>query len=117
MATSGRRTTYRRIFVRLVHRWSAGTYCILKEMPRRTAEELNELSKGHLPELFGFQVVKFDAGRVQAQMPIRQELLAPNGFLHAASVIALADTACGYGVLADLPDGACGFTTIELKTN
>ena len=43
--------------------------------------------------------------------------MAPNGFLHAASVIALADTSCGYGCVAYLPQGANGFTTIELKSN
>lgn len=43
--------------------------------------------------------------------------MAPNGFLHAAAVIALADTACGYGAVASLPQGASGFTTIELKSN
>ena len=43
--------------------------------------------------------------------------MAPNGFLHAASVIALADTSCGYGCVATLPQGASGFTTIELKSN
>jgi uncharacterized protein (TIGR00369 family) len=43
--------------------------------------------------------------------------MAPNGFLHAASVIALADTSCGYGCIALLPEGASGFTTIELKSN
>jgi 1,4-dihydroxy-2-naphthoyl-CoA hydrolase len=48
---------------------------------------------------------------------VRQELLAPNGFLHAASVIALADTSAGYGCVATLPTGASGFTTIELKSN
>jgi uncharacterized protein (TIGR00369 family) len=52
-----------------------------------------------------------------AELDIRPELLAPNGFLHAASVIALADTACGYGCIAHLPDGADNFTTVELKTN
>jgi uncharacterized protein (TIGR00369 family) len=50
-------------------------------------------------------------------MNVRPDLLAPNGYLHAASVIALADTACGYGTMFDLPDGARGFTTIELKSN
>jgi 1,4-dihydroxy-2-naphthoyl-CoA hydrolase len=44
-------------------------------------------------------------------------LLAPNGYLHAGTVVALADTACGYGCMASLPDGATGFTTVELKTN
>ena len=37
--------------------------------------------------------------------------------LHAATVVALADTACGYGCLNALPDGASGFTTAELKAN
>jgi len=48
---------------------------------------------------------------------VRKEVMAPNGFLHAASVIALADTSCGYGCVALLPEGARGFTTIELKSN
>ena len=50
-------------------------------------------------------------------LPLREELLAPNGYLHAGTVVALADSACGYGCIASLPDGASGFTTIELKTN
>ena len=37
--------------------------------------------------------------------------------LHAGSVVALADTAAGYGCVANLPKGATGFTTIELKSN
>jgi 1,4-dihydroxy-2-naphthoyl-CoA hydrolase len=32
-------------------------------------------------------------------------------------VIALADTAAGYGCIAHLPEGARGFTTVELKSN
>ena len=48
---------------------------------------------------------------------MRPDLLAPNGFLHGGTVVALADTACGYGSAANLPDGAVGFTTIELKSN
>jgi uncharacterized protein (TIGR00369 family) len=56
-------------------------------------------------------------GRVEARLPVRDDLLAPNGYLHAAAVIALADTASGYGCVAALPEGATGFTTIELKTN
>ena len=43
--------------------------------------------------------------------------MAPNGFLHAASVICLADSACGYACVCALPDGASGFTTVELKSN
>ncbi len=48
---------------------------------------------------------------------MREELLAPNGYLHAATVVALADTSCGYGTFVSLPEGASGFTTIEHKSN
>jgi 1,4-dihydroxy-2-naphthoyl-CoA hydrolase len=82
-----------------------------------TADELNKRSAGHLPGLVGMHVVEVAEGRLTGRLPLRAELLAPNGFLHAASVIALADTLCGYGCVAHLPEGAKGFTTIELKTN
>ena len=58
-----------------------------------------------------------EQGLLVAELDIRPELLAPNGYLHAATVVALADTACGYGCIAHLPEGAENFTTIELKTN
>ena len=58
-----------------------------------------------------------EAGRAEARLAVRDELLAPNGYLHAGAVVALADTASGYGCVASLPEGATGFTTIELKTN
>ncbi|MDA9371910.1 PaaI family thioesterase [Porticoccaceae bacterium] len=43
--------------------------------------------------------------------------MALNGYLHAGSVITLADSSAGYGCLANLPEGALGFTTVELKSN
>src|SRR5262249_15373110 len=85
--------------------------------PEVTPEELNKRSAGHLPGLVGLQVTETTEGRVRGRMPVRPDLLAPNGFLHAAAVIALADTLCGFGCIAHLPEGAKGFTTIELKTN
>ena len=54
---------------------------------------------------------------LESRLEVRQELMAPNGFLHAASVIALADISCGYACVANLPQGAAGFTTLELKAN
>jgi uncharacterized protein (TIGR00369 family) len=67
--------------------------------------------------LIGVRFTAVAENRIDAELDIRPELLAPNGYLHAATVIALADTACGYGCLAHLPAGAENFTTIELKTN
>jgi uncharacterized protein (TIGR00369 family) len=82
-----------------------------------TREILNERGQGYFPGHMGIEVLALTPGRVYARMPVQPHLLAPNGFLHAASVIALADTACGYGTIAHLPDGATSFTTIELKSN
>lgn len=82
----------------------------------RTVEELNAWRSG-LPKLVGFEVVSASPGVLDGRMVVTPELLAPNGYLHAASVIALADSACGFGTELDLPEGATGFTTIELKSN
>lgn len=79
--------------------------------------QLNARSKGHLPGLVGIHFTAAGEGWVEAECPVRQEIMAPNGFLHAASVVALADTACGYGCILALPEGASGFTTVELKSN
>lgn len=61
--------------------------------------------------------VLYVALEVRGEFAVREALMAPNGFLHAASVVALADTACGYGCTASLPKEADGFTTIELKSH
>ncbi|HVF64363.1 MAG TPA: PaaI family thioesterase [Casimicrobiaceae bacterium] len=82
-----------------------------------TLETLNQRSKGRLPGLFGLRFVAVADRRIEAELDLRPELLAPNGYLHAATVIALADTAAGYGCIAHLPQGAQSFTTIELKSN
>ena len=85
--------------------------------PNVTLEEFLHRGDGHLPGLVGFRPTAVAEGRLDAELEIRPELLAPNGYLHAATVIALADTACGYGCIAHLPPGAENFTTIELKAN
>ena len=85
--------------------------------PGMTPEKLNHRSGDSLPGWFSMKVVDVAEGRVTMEYVIRPQYLAPNGYLHAASVIALADTAAGYATIAHLPDGATSFTTIELKAN
>jgi uncharacterized protein (TIGR00369 family) len=80
-------------------------------------EELNERGTGTLPGLIGIEILEAEKGRLASRLDIREELLAPNGYLHAATIIALADTSCGYGCFVNLPDEAEGFTTVELKSN
>jgi uncharacterized protein (TIGR00369 family) len=80
-------------------------------------ERIRARSADRLPGLLGVEIAAVSAGEVTSRMVVRPELLAPNGFLHAASVVALADTTAGWGTWAALPEGASGFTTIELKSN
>lgn len=82
-----------------------------------TVDELNALLPGTLPGLLGIVIDDHEPGRLAAHLDVRPDLLAPNGYLHAATVVALADTSCGLATRALLPDGASGFTTIELKSN
>lgn len=78
---------------------------------------LTERQKGHLPDLLGIEWLEARPGYMRARFEVKQHHMAPNGFLHAASVIALADSACGYGCVISKPEAAIGFTTIELKSN
>lgn len=69
------------------------------------------------PGLLGIEFETLETGFVRARLPVRQALMAPNGYLHAGTVVGFADSACGYGCMLSLPEGGTGFTTIELKTN
>ncbi|MBF5007457.1 PaaI family thioesterase [Diaphorobacter caeni] len=80
-------------------------------------DKINALSAGSLPGLLGVHAVKAERGVIHTEMQVRAELMAPNGYLHAGSLVTLADTSCGYGCRSMLPEGASGFTTIELKSN
>lgn len=80
-------------------------------------DDLNRRGDGKLPALIGLEVLEAGEGFLRSRLELRDELLAPNGYLHAATIVALADTSSGYGCFVNLPDGAEGFTTIELKNN
>lgn len=82
-----------------------------------TAHDFNQRGAAMLPGHLGIVVTRIGEGEVHAEMPVRHELMAPNGYLHAGSIVTLADTSAGCGCLAHLPEGAQGFTTIELKSN
>lgn len=78
---------------------------------------LERLSAGHLPGLLGIEVLSAGPGELRSRLPLRRNHLAGNGYLHAGTVVTLADTSAGYGCEASLPEGAIGFTTAELKSN
>lgn len=80
-------------------------------------DRMSEAMEGRLPGLFGVELLSIEHGAVETRLALKPEHLAPNDFLHAGTVITLADTSAGMGCLASLPEGAMGFTTVELKTN
>lgn len=82
-----------------------------------SAASFNRFGTGHLPAHLGIEVLAVEPGLVTARARIQPALMAPNGFLHGGTIVALADTLCGYGCIANLPEGATGFTTVELKSN
>jgi 1,4-dihydroxy-2-naphthoyl-CoA hydrolase len=82
-----------------------------------TPQQFNQVSVGHLPGHMGIVIVQISAQQIRAELGVRKFHMAPNGYLHAGTVVTLADTAAGYGCTANLPAGAVGFTTIELKAN
>ena len=86
-------------------------------MSSTTREYFQGFGAGHLPGHLGVEIITVSAELVESRLAVTRQVMAPNGYLHAASVVALADTSCGYGCVAALPKGASGFTTIELKTN
>jgi len=88
-----------------------------KLRPEIDIANLNARGAEYLPGYLGIQVTELAQGTASSRMPVRKLHFAPNDFLHAASVVALADTTCGYATIAHLPEGAASFTTIELKSN
>lgn len=82
-----------------------------------TPDDFNRGGVGRLPGYLGIVITHVSRGEVRAELAVQQQLMAPNGFLHAGSIVTLADTCAGYGCVAALPEGAGGFTTIELKSN
>lgn len=82
-----------------------------------TPEDFNQRGADYLPGHLGVVVTYVGPNEVRTELQVRKALMAPNGYLHAGTVVTLADTSAGYGCLANLPSGASGFTTIELKSN
>ena len=82
---------------------------LYKQLPARMKSGLT----AHL----GIELVEVRPGYLCAQLEIAPHHIAANGYLHAGTVVTLADSACGFGCFASLPEGANNFTTIELKSN
>ena len=70
----------------------------------------------NLPGLLGISAIETTRERMVLELDIRKDHMAPNGFLHAGTIVTLADSAAGFSTMANLRQDQ-GFTTIELKSN
>ena len=82
-----------------------------------TLDQLQEMGSSGFPGLLGIEFDEVGDGFSRARLALEEKHMAPNGYLHAGTVVGFADSACGYGCILNLPSGAVGFTTVELKTN
>jgi 1,4-dihydroxy-2-naphthoyl-CoA hydrolase len=82
-----------------------------------TIEQIVQGGSTGLPGHLGIRLVSFVPEKIIMEIDVAAHHNAPNGYLHAGAVVTLADTACGYATMMTKPEGATGFTTIELKTN
>src|SRR5712692_386993 len=66
--------------------------------------------------LMGAQLVRVAAGEVDISLPFREDLGQQNGSLHAGTIAAIADTACGLAALT-LMDPGSNVVSVEFKLN
>jgi 1,4-dihydroxy-2-naphthoyl-CoA hydrolase len=83
----------------------------------RTPQRFNSAGADKLPGHLGIVITEVSASRVSGELSVVESVMAPNGYLHAGTIVTLADTVSGYGCVASLPADAVGFTTVELKSN
>ncbi len=71
-----------------------------------------------LPELLGVTLGAVGNKKLEAFLDVKKHHLNPaHTSCHAATMVGLADTACGWGCIAHLPEGASTFTTVDLTCN
>jgi len=66
--------------------------------PELTIALLNERGGEYLPGYLGIEIINLAPNTLTSRMAVKKLHIAPNQFLHAASVVALADTSCGYWI-------------------
>jgi uncharacterized protein (TIGR00369 family) len=84
--------------------------------PGFDVDRFNRFGKDFLPGFVGL-LTEVSEGLLKGELELRKALLAPNGYLHAGTVVSFADTLAGYGCISHLPANAQNFTTVELKAN
>ena len=69
-----------------------------------------------LLHLMGAELTRVAPGEVDISLRFRDDLAQQSGALHAGTVAAIADTACGLAALSLMPEGS-GVVSVEFKIN
>ena len=64
----------------------------------------------------GAELARVEPGEVEIVLPFRDDLTQQHGYLHAAAVTAIVDSACGYAAMS-LAGPDAGVLTVEYKAN
>lgn len=64
----------------------------------------------------GAELARIEPGEVEIVLPFRNDLTQQHGYLHAAAVTAIVDSACGYAAMTLAEPGA-GVLTVEYKAS
>lgn len=66
--------------------------------------------------LIGARLTVVEPGRVEIELPFRDDLTQQKGFVHGGILGMIADTACGYAAFSLMP-ADCSLVTVEYKIN
>jgi uncharacterized protein (TIGR00369 family) len=69
-----------------------------------------------LMQTLSAQVTRVGAGEVEIVMPVSSAISQQHGFVHAAAVTAIMDSACGYAALSLMPKNS-DVLAVEFKVN
>lgn len=86
-------------------------------MTEDRVKNVNEFFGPKAPGLHGVVFDSADSDVIVGHVDVTDALIAGNGFLFAPAIISLADSLCAGGAGWHMPEGAVGFTTVELKAN
>lgn len=88
----------------------------LPKAPNYEERVRDSFSRQRVMSTLGASLDSVRPGSIEVSLPFREDLVQQHGYLHAAVVTAIVDTACGYAALSLMP-GDCEVLTVEYKVN
>jgi uncharacterized protein (TIGR00369 family) len=84
--------------------------------PQFAARIRDSFARQKAMALIGARLAAVEPGRVEVELPFRDDLTQQKGFVHGGILGMIADSACGYAAFSLMPAG-CSLVTVEYKIN